>query len=85
MKPSVVTVSVAEFETECLALFDDLEGGRVARIIITRHGRPVAELTPPAGMAPLFGAHRGSVSFRHDIDLTQPTFAEDRFDAEGGP
>lgn len=85
MPPTVVTVSVTEFKAKCLALFDDLEGRKVARIVVTRHGKPVAELTPPpTEMAPLFGAHRGSVSVLHDADLTQPTFDEDEFDVEGG-
>lgn len=84
MQPTVLTVSVTEFKAKCLKLFDDLEGRKVARIVVTRHGKPVAELTPPpTDLAPLFGAHRGSVTILQDVDLTQPTFDEDEFDAEG--
>jgi antitoxin (DNA-binding transcriptional repressor) of toxin-antitoxin stability system len=85
MHPLVVTISVTEFKAKCLALFDDLEGHKVAKVVVTRHGKPVAELTPPVtDMPSLFGAHRDSVSILGDADLTQPTFDEDEFDAEAG-
>jgi antitoxin (DNA-binding transcriptional repressor) of toxin-antitoxin stability system len=82
MHPPVVTISVTQFKAKCLALFDELEGHKVAKVVVTRHGKPVAELTPPAtDMPPLFGAHRGSVSILGDADLTQPTFDENEFEA----
>lgn len=81
----VVTVSVTEFKAKCLSLFDDLEDHRVAKIVVTRHGRPVAELNPPdRTLSPLFGAHPGSVEVVGGYDLTQPTFDDDAFDAESG-
>ncbi|PWC34417.1 hypothetical protein TSO352_16855 [Azospirillum sp. TSO35-2] len=81
----VVTVSVTEFKAKCLSLFDDLEDRRVAKIVVTRHGRPVAELNPPdRELPPLFGAHPGSAMVVGDYDLTQPTFEDDVFDAERG-
>lgn len=81
----VVTVSVTEFKAKCLSLFDDLEDHRIAKIVVTRHGRPVAELNPPdRTLSPLFGAHPGSVEVVGDYDLTQPTFDDDAFDAGSG-
>lgn len=32
----------------------------------------------------LFGANRGSVKFRKDVDLTAPTFEDEEMDAETG-
>ncbi len=85
MPMPVITVSVNEFKAKCLALFDDLEDRRVSKIIVTRRGRPVAELNPPArALPPLFGAHPGSVEVVDGYDLTRPTFEDEAFDAEGG-
>lgn len=85
MSMPVVTVSVTEFKAKCLSLFDDLEDRRVSKIVVTRHGRPVAELNPPArDLPPLFGAQAGSVEIIDGYDLTQPTFQDESFDADGG-
>lgn len=43
----VLRVSASEFKARCLAIFRDLEARRVGRVLVTRRGRPVAELTPP--------------------------------------
>lgn len=81
----VVTVSVTEFKAKCVSLFKDLERRKVSKIIVTRRGRPVAELKPPVGDLPsLFGAHAGSVEIVGDYDLTSPTFEDAAFDAERG-
>ena len=41
-------ISVTQFRAHCLELIRQVEsGGEVVEI--TRHGRPVARLTPPAG------------------------------------
>ncbi|ALG71548.1 hypothetical protein VY88_00530 [Azospirillum thiophilum] len=85
MSLPVVTVSVTEFKAKCLSLFDDLEDRRVGKIVVTRHGRPVAELNPPdRTLPPLFGAHPGSAAVVGDYDLTRPTSEDEIFDAEGG-
>ncbi len=85
MPAPVVTMNVTDFKAKCLALFDDLEGHKVAKVIVTRHGRPVAALTPPVRDWPsLHGAQAGSGHVVGDYDLTQPTFATDEFDAERG-
>lgn len=85
MSMPVVTVSVTEFKAKCVSLFNDLEGHKISKIIVTRRGRPVAELKPPARELPsLYGAHAGSVEIAGDYDLTRPTFADETFDAETG-
>ncbi len=58
----VLRVSATEFKARCLAIFKDLEARRIGRVLVTRRGRPVAELTPARTTLPtLWGAHRGSV------------------------
>ncbi len=73
----VLRISATEFKARCLAIFRDLEARRVARVLVTRRGRPVAELTPPRTTLPtLWGAHRGSVEVAPGIDLTEPVVDE---------
>jgi prevent-host-death family protein len=40
-------ISVTEFRAHCLALIRQMESGGEA-VLITRHGKPVARLTPPS-------------------------------------
>lgn len=70
-------VNATEFKARCLAIFKDLEARRIRRVVVTRRGRPVAELTPPRTELPtLWGAHRGSVEVKPGIDLTAPVLDE---------
>jgi hypothetical protein len=85
MPGPTLTISVTEFKAKCLALFDQLERNKMAKVIITRRGRVVGELTPPVRqMSPLHGAHPGGVTVMEGVDLTGPTFDEDEFDASSG-
>ena len=80
----VVRISASEFKARCLAIFKDLEARRVTRVLVTRRGRPVAELTPPRTQLPtLWGAHRGSVGVEPGTDLTAPVL-DDALDAVAG-
>jgi prevent-host-death family protein len=62
------TIQASEFKAKCLALMD-----QVARtgetILITKNGKPVAELVPPAGLrsASPFGLHKGAIEITGDI------------------
>lgn len=62
------TIKASEFKARCLGLMDE-----VARtgepILITKNGRPVAELRPhtAAPRASPFGIHKGSVHITGDI------------------
>lgn len=62
------TIQASEFKAKCLALMD-----QVARtgetIIVTKNGRPVAELRPhrPPRAKSLIGLHEGQIDLRHDI------------------
>jgi len=60
-------IPAAAFKAECLKLMDQVEKTREP-IIITKHGRPVAQLAPvPAGPRSLFGYMKGTVRIEGDI------------------
>lgn len=60
-------ISAAQFKAECLKLMDEVEKTRQP-IIITKHGRPVAQLAPlPANTDSLFGYMKGTVRINGDV------------------
>ena len=65
---SMQTLKAAEFKAKCLALMDQVQRTGEA-VLITKNGRPVAELHPATGQraASPFGLHRGAVTIRGDI------------------
>jgi prevent-host-death family protein len=62
-----VNIPAAVFKAECLKLMDEVaQTGRV--LVITKHGRPVAQLTPvPANSESLFGYMKNTVTIDGDI------------------
>ena len=61
------TIQASEFKAKCLALMDEVaRSGEV--LVVTKNGRPVAELRPYSGgrAASPFGLHR-EVEIRGDI------------------
>ena len=69
-------ISAAQFKAECLKLMDQVEKTREP-IVITKHGRPVAQLAPvtaPADADSLFGYMKGTV--RIDGDVMAPLDVE---------
>jgi hypothetical protein len=84
MDGDVITISATEFKAKCLSLFDQLEGRKLSRVVVTRRGKPVAEMTAPkTEIQDIWGAHRGSVIIPPGVDLTQPAHDEP-WDAERG-
>jgi len=62
-----ITVPVTEFKAKCLRLLDDVEK-KGDRIIITKRGRPVAQVGPtPGAVPPLRGMWKDSVKILGDI------------------
>lgn len=60
-------VPAGEFKARCLRLMDQVGRDRVP-VIITKHGRPVAKLSPLDDRAPpLFGCLKGTVTIVGDI------------------
>lgn len=60
-------IPAAAFKAECLKLMDQVEKTREP-IIITKHGRPVAQLAPvPPGPRSLFGYMKDTVKITGDV------------------
>jgi hypothetical protein len=72
-----LTISASAFKARCLEIFKALEGSRLARVTVTRRGRPVAQITGLALERPrLWGAHAGSAVFAPGVDPTAPALDE---------
>ncbi len=79
-----LTLTTTEFKRKCLAVMRDLEDRKLRRVVVTRHGKPVAELRPTSRKVPvLWGCLRGTVKIGKQIDLTAPLI-EGPFDAQQG-
>ena len=60
-------ISAAQFKAECLKLMDLVEKTREP-IVITKHGRPVAQLAPvPADDDSLFGYMKDTMRVEGDV------------------
>ena len=87
MGAGVETMSATEFKAKCLDLLDQVGARRVGPIGITKRGKVVAILMPPAlpegAVQELHGFLRGSVIMPDGMDLTAPVLDEP-LDAEQG-
>jgi prevent-host-death family protein len=68
------TVSATEFKSRCLALLDEVQRTR-RRLIVTRHGKPVAEIGPyrpesPSQANPLKGSILAQDDLVSPIDIS---------------
>jgi len=81
------TISASQFKAKCLDILSRLSTRNLTRVTITKHGRPVAILTPPDDAAEsvrhIYGFMKGSVVGLEDYDLTEPILDEP-FSAETG-
>ena len=68
-----VTTGAGDFKAKCLQLLDEVAAQREA-LIITRRGKPVAQLVPMPPATALFGALAGSVL--QDADIVSPIDAD---------
>jgi prevent-host-death family protein len=62
-------IPAAQFKAECLKLMDQVEKSREP-VVITKHGRPVAQLVPvpvPADADSLFGYMKGTMRVAGDV------------------
>ena len=66
MQPSI---GAGDFKARCLKLLDDVADSRET-LVITKHGKPVAQLVPMPPEKKLFGALAGSVV--HEKDIVSP-------------
>ena len=79
-------IGVTEFKAKCLALVNAVSRGKVDRVVLTKRGKPVAELTPLTVRQRPYVSSRGAlkhmINLRDDVDLTAPSDLE--WDAEKG-
>ena len=61
-------IQASEFKAKCLALMDQVAATGEG-ILITKNGKPVAELRPPAKPRPAspFALHKGMIEIKGDI------------------
>lgn len=60
------SIAAGEFKAKCLQLLDDVAASREP-IVITKFGKPVAQLVPIPPQAKIRGALEGTVLFEDDI------------------
>ena len=60
------TIAAGEFKAKCLKLLDQVAEDRQP-LVITKHGKPVAQVVPMPHDVELFGAMRGSGEILGDI------------------
>jgi len=69
-------IAAAKFKEQCLALLDEVDPDG---IVITKHGKPVAKLTPfAADSAGLIGSLKDKVQIKGDILSTRETWDAER-------
>jgi prevent-host-death family protein len=62
-----IDIPASRFKAACLRLMDQVEKTRQP-IIITKHGRPVAQLAPvPSDASSLFGYMKDTMSLRAEV------------------
>lgn len=84
MSEAVLEINVTEFKAKCLVLFKELEARRYEKVVVTRRGKAIAELTPAAGEIPdPYGCLAGRAIIPPELDLTSPLL-EDVPEAESG-
>ena len=60
------TIAAGEFKAKCLKLLDRVAEKRET-LVITKHGKPVAQVMPVPAKKNIIGAMRGSVLWEGDI------------------
>lgn len=60
------TIAAGEFKSKCLKLLDQVKEERQT-LVITKHGKPVAQVTPIPAQESIVGSMKGSVLWMGDI------------------
>ena len=86
------TIGVTAFKARCLELIDDVASGKLDRVVLTKRGKPVAEVTASGvaatkatgkRVADPWGHMKGQMQVDPTWDPTQP-FEDVEWDAEKG-
>src|SRR5258708_12379002 len=76
MAQATLEITATEFKAKCLDLMDRLAARKLPRIVVTKHGRAVAVLSPPPLPREVaerfFGFMRGRVVAPSGFDFTAP-------------
>ena len=84
---TATTLNVTDFKAHCLELFDRLTKGTLDSIEVTRRGKVVAIVKPPAATEEMaksaHGCMKGMALVAAGIDLTEP-WVKESFDAADG-
>jgi prevent-host-death family protein len=87
MAGKALEITASEFKAKCLELMDRLAARKLTRVVVTKHGEPVAVLSPPPlpreTAEGLFGFMRGSVAAPAGFDFTAPVLDEPLNAAQG--
>ena len=60
------TIAAGEFKAKCLKILDEVAATRET-LVITKHGKPVAQVIPPPTEEDIVGSMKGSVLWMGDI------------------
>jgi prevent-host-death family protein len=68
LETPLISIIATEFKSRCLALMDEV-ARRGTVVVVTKRGRPIAELRPMKGQRAksIIGLHRGRIQIRGDI------------------
>lgn len=81
------TLAISDFKANCLQLIKRLASHELAKITVTRHGKPVAVVTSPPSreeeLRAVAGSMKGMAVPLGDFDLTEPIF-DGEMDADLG-
>lgn len=68
------SIGVTAFKARCLGLIDEVAEGKISRVVLVKHNRPIAAIVPLRQEAvELWGAMRGTVKLAPGTDLTKGT------------
>jgi antitoxin (DNA-binding transcriptional repressor) of toxin-antitoxin stability system len=87
-KVTETVIGVTTFKVKCLALIDAVATGKLERVVLTKRGKPVAEISAlkPGTKKPYvtsYGFMKGRIWIDPNYDLTQP-IEDIEWDAEKG-
>ena len=78
----MTVLRVSDFKARCLAVLDEV--ARTGdRVVLTRRGRPVAQISPAVGDADDYPQHRLRGTLEIVGDVMEPPLPPDAWEAEG--
>lgn len=85
--PTDETITATDFKAKCLEILDRISQHQIDKVVITKRGKVVAVLGPPAvdadSVENIHGFLAGTVVVPPHVDLTQPLIDEPFLAANG--